>query len=236
MPILHASDFNDMMNGTPTGSGDFGNGTTGIDGGASGVDAWTTQKNTGGSIGNFFTGEDPTAHNEAIWADERARQMAEEAFNREAEYNAKQAQAQREYEKMMSDTAFRRKVADYRAAGFSPLAALDGAVGAASPTGSAASASHNSNGGTPARRTSNGVGALFGALITVVGMIATKGMSAVSKAAAATGKAASAASKVVKASKVADDFKNAEIRESWRQHLIQAKKFKDKYGRWPDDL
>lgn len=63
-------------------------------------------------------------------------------MNRENnEFNADQAQLQRDYEALMSSTAHQREVADLQAAGLNPVLSAGG-MGASTPTGSNASASN----------------------------------------------------------------------------------------------
>lgn len=64
------------------------------------------------------------------------------AMNRENnQFNADQAQLQRDYETMMSNTAHQREVADLQAAGLNPVLSAGG-MGASTPTGSNASSSN----------------------------------------------------------------------------------------------
>lgn len=90
------------------------------------------------------------------------------AFNRELA-SAREA---RDFEEYMSNTAFQRKVADVTAAGFSPLAALDGAgQGAAVPSAQMARDTANV-------RKDNSITSVLGALIAAIGLIASKGVAA----------------------------------------------------------
>lgn len=62
--------------------------------------------------------------------------------NAAREFSAKEAEKQRAWEKMMSDTAIQRAAADYKAAGLNPwLAVQNGSAGASTPSGSSASSS-----------------------------------------------------------------------------------------------
>lgn len=59
--------------------------------------------------------------------------------NAAREFSSNEAQRQRDWEKMMSDTSVRRAALDYKAAGLNPwLAVQHGGFGAATPVGSSA--------------------------------------------------------------------------------------------------
>lgn len=85
------------------------------------------------------------------------------------------AREAREWEKAEADSAWQRKVADLEKAGFSPLAALD-----ASGQGAAVASSQ------VAKATSSGsslqLGAILGAIVGAIGIIASKGAAAAATA------------------------------------------------------
>lgn len=157
----------------------LGGGMVGFGGSASGIAtqqaapnatdaAFQTQHNDGW-LSNKWYGTDPTAHNEAYYS-----WLRESASAREA----------REYEKMLSDTQMQRKVKDYEAAGFSPLAALENGGGNYVPaTAAASSQAAGSDSG-------NGLGTVLGAVIGAILAIATKGASSAVASGVAKKKAA----------------------------------------------
>lgn len=106
---------------------------------------------------NFFTGNKD-------W--ERQQIMNE----RQQSFNAMEAQKNRDWQERMSNTAYQRQVADMKAAGINPYAALS--HGASVGGGATASASQAGVG-------SSGRG--FGALLSFIGNIATSAISAVSR-------------------------------------------------------
>lgn len=130
---------------------------------------------TGGNIfGDWLGHKDTFAHNEAL-----------AAWQRESTFNAAEAEKARQFEKMMSDTQFQRKVEDYLKAGFSPLAALEG-NGSYQVSSAPAAAAH----ANPAKNGANNLGGLLGALMMTIASVATHGASA---AASRSGNAAKAA-------------------------------------------
>lgn len=95
-------------------------------------------------------------------------QMAfQEAQNAKAmEFNAEQAQINRDWQKMMSDTAHQREVADMMAAGINPVLSVAGGNGATVTSGATASGvtSSGSKGSVDTNVTS-ALASMFGALI-----------------------------------------------------------------------
>lgn len=62
-----------------------------------------------------------------------------EYFNKVTAWNASEAQKNRDFEAFMSNTAYRRAVADMRLAGLNPALMFNSATSASSPSGSVAS-------------------------------------------------------------------------------------------------
>lgn len=124
--------------------------------------------------GNIFTD----------WILHRDSQAHNDMLNSMA-FNASEAEKARQFEKMMADTQFQRKVADYLKAGFSPLAALEG--NGSYTVSSAPAASVSSSG---SRGGANNLGAIFGALLMTLANFATKGIAGAASNAANASKAA----------------------------------------------
>lgn len=128
---------------------------------------WTTQPGASNDIEAFFTGKKKISDLETSYRD----YLRESASAREA----------REFEKREADNAWQRKVADLRAAGFSPLAALD-ASGQGAAVASAQTASSNTQGA------GNPTGAILASIIGAIAMIASRGASAAASSASGAAK------------------------------------------------
>jgi hypothetical protein len=110
--------------------------------------------------------------------DPKGKQAAQQQFesqmfldNSAREFNANEAQKQRDWEKMMSDTQIQRAVADIQSAGLNPWLALQGSGFAGStPSGSSASSSSGS-----AAMAQNKLTIAAGLIATALRMFLTKG-------------------------------------------------------------
>lgn len=104
------------------------------------ADAWSTGDSQSTSQSSEY-GQSRTYGREASAADiERAaeaNQVQRDLWQEQADYNAKQAQIDREFQERMSNTAYQRAVADLISAGLNPILAV-GNMGASTPVGAMA--------------------------------------------------------------------------------------------------
>lgn len=120
---------------------------------------------------------------EAINADRRSLYLQHDS----QAFNSAEAQKQRDYGERLSNTAVQRSAADWKAAGFSPLAMLSAGSAASTPSGTAA---HSSSGSSRGGASDSSGGKLVSSLLSVIGGIITSGMSSAAKVAAASASSA----------------------------------------------
>lgn len=94
--------------------------------------------------------------NTGLW--ERAADWNEAMWEKQAAYNAEQAQINREWQEKMASTQYQRSIKDMEAAGLNPiLAVTGGGVGTSVPGGSAASVSGSTMGAASGVMASGGI-------------------------------------------------------------------------------
>ena len=143
-----------------------------------GYGTWGSDSNSASNPWNYggLLPSDMYNSSEAVNADRRSYEMQLQS----QQYNSAEAQKNRDWQERLSDTSIQRAAADYKAAGYSPLALLGGS-GASTPSGSVAHSSAAS--GHASSASGNGVSLLKG-VVSLIADVATQGMSSAAKAAA----------------------------------------------------
>lgn len=119
---------------------------------------WTQSTGSSMNSGQWATAQ-------SVAAAERANELQRQNMMMAMEFNAKEAQKNRDWEETMSNTAYQRAITDMKAAGINPILAA-GNGGASTPTGGAASTSamqaHMANAYTDYENSSQGGGTSSG--------------------------------------------------------------------------
>lgn len=89
------------------------------------------------------------------------------------EYNAREAQLNRDFQMDMSNTAYQRAVADMKKAGLNPALLFSGGHSASSSTPTGSQASYNVGGGDTASDMISSIGFVIGALASVLGGVSS---------------------------------------------------------------
>jgi hypothetical protein len=103
-------------------------------------------------------------------------------------FDAEQAAINRQFQERLSSSAYQRAMEDMKKAGLNPALLYGGAKPASTPSGATAH-------GTPVQQAGTGGAGIISSVLTLAGLIATKGMSL----AATSAKASNAASVIAKA-------------------------------------
>lgn len=107
------------------------------------ADAWSKSNSYGEGVAGSESWNNSRTYGQAASAEDiqraaEANAVQNDMWTKQAEYNAAEAQKARDFEAMMSNTAYQRAVADLLAAGLNPILAA-GNMGASTPVGAMAS-------------------------------------------------------------------------------------------------